>query len=66
MHDSSECPFGKQFSQSLFILTNYFRSSKDFLKNLKQFISLKVFILRLHSVRLTLDISWAATAWTNE
>ena len=53
------------FSQSLFVLTNYFRSSKDFLKNLKQLISLKVFMLRLLSVRLTLDISWAATTWTN-
>ena len=29
MHDSSKCPFDKQFSQSLFVLTNSFRSSKD-------------------------------------
>ena len=40
MHDSSKCPFDKQFSQSLFVLTNSLRSSKDFFKNLKQFISL--------------------------
>ena len=40
MHDYSECPFNKHFSQSLFVLTNSFCSSKDFFKNLKQFISL--------------------------
>ena len=40
MHDSNKRPFDKQFSQRFFVSTSSFHSSKDFFRNLKQFISL--------------------------
>ena len=52
VHDFSSCPFDKQFSQSFFVLTNSFHSSKDFFKNLKQFISLQLLWHNQHLILL--------------